>query len=216
MEWNLVLHQLRCNGVLEGIRICRKGFPSRVQYEEFAQRYVILYAAAKKDKDFCDWKQQSKEICAGINLSDEKHKFGHTKLFFKAGVIGDLEDERDEKIAAILTSLQSYMRYKLALVTYQEAVKRRDSIDLIQTNIRAFQYLKDWEWMKIIFKIKPLISQAEEGKKMEELEKKFAEVKAQLEKEKKRRAELEEQAASLEQEKNELSAKMEAQNAVWA
>jgi len=140
----------------------------------------------------------SKEICAGIQLSDAKHKFGHTKLFFKAGVIGDLEDERDEKIAAILTSLQSYMRYRLAERTYAEMVKRRDSIDLIQSNIRAFQYLKDWEWMKIIYKIKPLISQAEEGKKMQELEKNYDEVKKQLEKEKKRRAELEEQAISQE------------------
>merc|ERR1711887_495838 len=214
MEWNLVLHQLRCNGVLEGIRICRKGYPSRVQYEEFAKRYVILFAEAKKDRDFCDWKQQSKEICAGIKLDDWKHRFGHTKLFFKAGIIGDLEDDRDEKIAAILTSLQSFMRYRLALDIYQDMVKRRDALDLIQSNIRAFQYLKEWEWMKIIFKIKPMISQAEEGKKMEELENKYNDVKTQLEKEKKRRQELEDQAISLEQEKNELNAKMESQNAL--
>ena len=40
IDAHLVLRQLRCNGVLEGIRICRKGFPNRLLYQEFRQRCV--------------------------------------------------------------------------------------------------------------------------------------------------------------------------------
>ena len=107
MEWNLVLHQLRCNGVLEGIRICRKGFPSRIMFEEFVVRYCVLYPAVKKNEDYKDdYKKAAQVIVEGIELSPERAKFGLTKMFFKAGVIGDLEDARDEKIASILTTLQ--------------------------------------------------------------------------------------------------------------
>lgn len=42
MDNHLVIHQLRCNGVLEGIRICRKGFPSRILYADFKQRSPTL------------------------------------------------------------------------------------------------------------------------------------------------------------------------------
>ena len=42
IDSGLVMHQLTCNGVLEGIRICRKGFPNRMIYKDFQSRYGIL------------------------------------------------------------------------------------------------------------------------------------------------------------------------------
>ncbi|KAF9800226.1 hypothetical protein SFRURICE_004439 [Spodoptera frugiperda] len=46
IDSHLVMHQLTCNGVLEGIRICRKGFPNRMVYPDFKLRYMILAPVA--------------------------------------------------------------------------------------------------------------------------------------------------------------------------
>ena len=211
MDNNLVLHQLRCNGVLEGIRICRKGFPSRVIYPDFLQRYKILNPSLVPD-DVPDQKKTASKLMKGLPIAVEMYKFGHTKLFFKAGIIGQLEDLRDERVAAILTAIQSEMRFQLAKAKYDEMVTRQRALDTIQSNIRAFVYLKDWVWMKLIFKIKPLISQAEDAKALGNLEKAFEEVKGKLEKEKKRRIELEESETAILQEKNDLDTKLRAQN----
>ena len=214
MDNNLVLHQLRCNGVLEGIRICRKGFPSRVIYPEFLQRYKILNPNCINEKDFVDAKKASSKLMKTLPIDSECYRFGHTKLFFKAGIVGNLEDLRDERVATILTALQTEMRFKLAKVKYDDMIKRYDSINIIQSNLRAFMYLKDWEWMKIIFKIKPLISQAEDAKALQNLEQEYENVKNQLEKERKRRTELEESEAKARQDKNDLDAKLEKENAL--
>ena len=72
----------------------------------------------------------------------ELYRFGHTKLFFKAGVIGHLEELRDDKIGEILTKFQSYIRAKFAKEKYQKIVNERDGALVVQANWRAYMNLK--------------------------------------------------------------------------
>jgi myosin protein heavy chain/myosin heavy chain 6/7 len=71
-------------------------------------------------------------------------------------------------------------------------------------------FVKDWEWMKIMYKIKPLLASCEAAKEMEEVLEEFESIKAQLEKETKRRKELEEAQVALVQEKNDLAMQTQA------
>uniref|UniRef100_A0A8C8EFC7 Myosin heavy chain n=1 Tax=Otus sunia TaxID=257818 RepID=A0A8C8EFC7_9STRI len=211
MEHELVLHQLRCNGVLEGIRICRKGFPSRILYADFKQRYKVLNASAIPEGQFIDSKKASEKLLGSIDVDHTQYKFGHTKVFFKAGLLGLLEEMRDEKLAQLITRTQARCRGFLMRVEYQRMVQRRESIFCIQYNIRAFMNVKHWPWMKLFFKIKPLLKSAESEKEMANMKQEFEKTKEELAKSEAKRKELEEKMVKLVQEKNDLQLQVQAE-----
>ncbi|XP_059806755.1 myosin-7 isoform X1 [Hypanus sabinus] len=209
MENPLVMHQLRCNGVLEGIRICRKGFPNRILYGDFRQRYRILNPAAIPEGQFIDSKKGAEKLLGGLDIDHNQYKFGHTKVFFKAGLLGHLEELRDECLARIITRIQARSRGMLMRIEYKRIVERRDALLVIQWNVRAFMGVKNWPWMKLYFKIKPLLKSAESEKEMASLKEEFLRLKEALEKSEARRKELEEKTVSLLQEKNDLLLQMQ-------
>ncbi|XP_066529702.1 myosin-16-like [Hoplias malabaricus] len=175
---NLILHQLACNGVLEGIRICRKGFPNRLQYPEFKQRYYILNPSVIP-KGFVDNKKASELILGSVGLDNTEYRIGHTKVFFRAGVLAKLEDLRDERLAKIMTMLQAHLRGALMRIEFKNMLERRIALIAIQRNVRKFLQLRYWGWWKLYTKVKPLLHVARQE---EELKAKEEELRVALEK----------------------------------
>uniref|UniRef100_A0A674MDB4 Myosin heavy chain, fast skeletal muscle-like n=1 Tax=Takifugu rubripes TaxID=31033 RepID=A0A674MDB4_TAKRU len=196
MENFLVIHQLRCNGVLEGIRICRKGFPSRILYGDFKQRYKVLNASVIPEGQFIDNKKASEKLLGSIDVDHTQYKFGHTKVFFKAGLLGTLEEMRDEKLAELVTMTQALCRGFL--------MRKEDAIFTIQYNVRSFMNVKNWPWMHLYFKIKPLLKSAETEKELAQMKENYGKMQTDLATALAKKKELEEKMVSLLQEKNDL------------
>eukprot|EP00062_Callorhinchus_milii_P004844 gi/632943620/ref/XP_007887045.1/ PREDICTED: myosin-4-like isoform X2 [Callorhinchus milii] len=211
MDNHLVIHQLRCNGVLEGIRICRKGFPSRILYADFKQRYRILNASAIPEGQFIDSKKACEKLLGSIEIDHTQYRLGHTKVFFKAGLLGTLEEMRDEKLAQLVTSIQALCRGYLMRIEMNKMIERRDSLYSIQYNIRSFMNVKHWPWMLLYFKIKPLLKSAETEKEMANMKEEFEKTKEAFAKSEARRKELEEKMVSLVQEKNDLMVQVQSE-----
>ncbi|XP_072299205.1 myosin heavy chain, fast skeletal muscle-like [Eucyclogobius newberryi] len=211
MENFLVIHQLRCNGVLEGIRICRKGFPSRILYGDFKQRYKVLNASVIPEGQFMDNKKASEKLLGSIDVDHTQYMFGHTKVFFKAGLLGQLEEMRDEKLAALVTMTQALARGFLMRKEYVKMTARREAIYGIQYNVRSFMNVKNWPWMNLYFKIKPLLKSAETEKELQSMKENYEKMKTDLATALAKKKELEEKMVSLLQEKNDLQLQMAAE-----
>ncbi|EHH16037.1 hypothetical protein EGK_11263 [Macaca mulatta] len=212
----LVLQQLRCNGVLEGIRICREGFPNRLQYADFKQRYCILNPRTFPKSKFVSSRKAAEELLGSLKIDHTQYRFGITKVFFKAGFLGQLEAMRDERLSKVFTLFQARAQGKLMRIKFQKILEERDALILIQWNIRAFMAVKNWAWMRLFFKIKPLVKSSERGEEIAGLKEECAQLQKALEKSEFQREELKAKQVSLTQEKNDLILQLQAEQETLA
>jgi len=210
IDAHLVMHQLTCNGVLEGIRICRKGFPNRMVYPDFKQRYAIL-APTAIPKGFVDAKQATEKVMAEIDLGEENYRIGATKIFFRAGQLGRLEEMREDRLSKIITWLQSWIRWYFVKKDFKKLQEQRVALLVIQRNLRKFLTLRNWLWWKLYTKVKPMLSMARVEDEMKALEDKIKTTTEELEKEQKLRKELEAQNVKLLQKNNDMFMQLESE-----
>jgi len=153
VESGLVMHQYQCNGVLAGIAICRKGFPNKMVYPEFKARYNILAAKecakAKKDKD------AAAAVLTVISLETEKYRLGHTKVFFRAGILGYMEEVREDRIGEILSYLQAQARGKASRLVFNKLQGQKLALYCCQRTVRNWHIGKHWLWWQLWLKLKP-------------------------------------------------------------
>ncbi|XP_059476766.1 myosin heavy chain, non-muscle isoform X1 [Neocloeon triangulifer] len=211
----LVLDQLRCNGVLEGIRICRQGFPNRIPFQEFRQRYELLTPNVIP-KGFMDGKKACENMIHALELDPNLYRVGQSKIFFRAGVLAHLEEERDYKITDLIVNFQAYCRGFLARRNHIKRMQQLNAIRIIQRNCAAYLKLRNWQWWRLYTKVKPLLQVTKQEEKLVQKEDELKQVREKLETELKVGQEFQRKYELAIEEKNTLAEQLQAETELCA
>merc|ERR1712042_211623 len=203
VEPGLVMHQYQCNGVLAGIAICRKGFPNKMLYPEFKARYNILAAkaVAKAKND----KSAAGAVMDVIKLDKEKYRLGHTKVFFRAGILGFMEEVREDRIGNVLSWLQGQARGKASRLVFKKMQDQKLALYCLQRTIRNWHIGKTWLWWQLWLVIKPNLKCTKFAQYKAEYEEKIAIAEAHIDKAVAECNKVTAEHAKLMNEKNELT-----------
>uniref|UniRef100_A0A8H8CJM1 Nonmuscle myosin heavy chain b n=1 Tax=Psilocybe cubensis TaxID=181762 RepID=A0A8H8CJM1_PSICU len=197
MDVPLVLDQLRCNGVLEGIRIARLGYPNRLPFVEFRQRYEILTPGILP-KGYMDGREACRRMVNSLELDDTIFKLGTSKIFFKAGVLAELEERRDMLLFDIFSRLQAVARMWTARRQMKKILNRAMAVKTIQRNA----------------KVRPLLAATRNDEELRKKELELALIKERAERDKQEKQALEKLKMTLEAEKRKVEADLEAERSL--
>merc|ERR1712123_446148 len=170
VEPPLIMHQLTCNGVSEGIRICMRGFPNRMPYPDFKMRYACLGTAEIASSS--DNKVAVYALMDKINFDRERYRLGHTLVFFRAGALTGLEEGRDELVIKWVRFMQGEVFKRVRSAVYEKKRDQRELIKVAQRYFRKYLAMRDWGWFVIIQKTRPLIGMPDPTEELRILEEK--------------------------------------------
>lgn len=205
----LVLDQLKCNGVLEGIRICRQGYPNRITFPVFRQRYELLASESSNALNTTDYLVDGAKAVDHILkqcsfIDPMQFKIGLTKVFFRAGTLGVLEQAREDKIGEIIREFQVACQAFMARRRYKRRSTLSRAVTIIQKNARVYIELKEWSWWKLWTKLRPLLNITRIDKEMKEREHQVKEWEDKYNEESGKREGLEKQVVLMQQDRKSL------------
>merc|ERR1719208_130104 len=153
-------------------------------YPDFKLRYSCLGQDAIKSSS--DNKTAVWALMDGIPFDRERYRLGHTLVFFRAGSLGALEEERDKLVIKWVRFIQGEALKRIRGAVYQKKFDQRELIKVAQRNFRKYLAMRDWGWFVIIQKTRGLIGLPNPEEELRLLEEKanetYGEYKAALDK----------------------------------
>ncbi|XP_029963919.1 unconventional myosin-XVIIIa isoform X8 [Salarias fasciatus] len=212
LDVGLLRAQLRGSKLLDALRIYRQGYPDHMVFSEFRRRFDVLAPQLTKKHGrhyiVTDEKRAVEELLESLDLEKSNYHMGLSRVFFRAGTLSRLEEQRDVQTRRNITMFQAACRGHLA----RQAFKKRKIQDLaircIQKNIKKNGGVKDWPWWKLFTTVRPLIEVQLTEEQIRGKDEEIQQLKQRLEKVEKERNELRLNTDRLESRITELSSEL--------
>merc|ERR1711936_143021 len=108
----------------------------------------------------------------GIPFDRERYRLGHTLVFFRAGALGGLEEERDKLVIKWVRLIQGEVLKRIRTRVYQKKFDQRELIKVAQRQFRKYLASRDWGWFVVIQKTRATLGQPNPEAELAALEEK--------------------------------------------
>ncbi|KAL2765503.1 unconventional myosin-XVIIIa isoform c [Daubentonia madagascariensis] len=208
----LLRAQLRGSRLLDAMRMYRQGYPDHMVFSEFRRRFDVLapHLSKKHGRNYIvvDERRAVEELLESLDLEKSSCCMGLSRVFFRAGTLAQLEEQRDEQTSKNLTLFQAACRGYLARQHFKKRKIQDLAIRCVQKNIKKNKGVKDWPWWKLFTTVRPLIEVQLSEEQIRNKDEEIQQLRSKLEKVEKERNELRLNSDRLETRISELTSEL--------